>query len=538
MKVQKFIEVRLLKKRIIPFIDVVQYDTGVQLVFSLVDFDIPSGTSATLYVQKRSGKFVYQEKNITVSGNEITIDLENQALTEHGETKYQITLKNGTDTVTTFAGVLRIEKSLADASAVESKTVIRAFDEAVADHVAEFQTKAEQIVAACVATIPGDYTTMEAKVNELANAVKGNMSGVVVFADDVSPVAHNPVVKVHGKNLFDISKISTMTPSASAYVSEVGNAYIVVTTPEGYVSNGYCTISRPLKEFCPSLQVGKTYTLKATTESYSNNIYLPNVGKSWVFGQAMVMTEDVLNSSVTFYGLSAQHNQGVGKCTISNIQVEEGSVATEYEPYIDPSTVTAIRCDKNLIPLATFTVTPSSTTATVEDGVLTLNGYLAAHRIYAVGLVGKTLTISCSSTRSGEKGGGFSVEFRDTENNKVSGIYKQNELSPCFSFTVPENTYQLVVFFYASGSSSETGTAKYKNVQLELGDGATKYEHPAYSEYIPASDGTVSGLTSVFPNMTILTDTEGAIVECEYNRDTNKVIEKLTNAIIALGGTV
>jgi len=45
-------------------------------------------------------------------------------------------------------------------------------------------------------------------------------------------------------------------------------------------------------------------------------------------------------------------------------------------------------------------------------------------------------------------------------------------------------------------------------------------------------------MTSVSPNMTILTDTDGAIVECEYIRDSNKVIEKLTNAITALGGTV
>ena len=84
MKVQKNIEVWLVQKRPPRQIDLVQYDTGVQLVFTVQDFTIPSGTTATLYVQKPSGKFVYQEKGITVNGNTITVDLENQAITEHG----------------------------------------------------------------------------------------------------------------------------------------------------------------------------------------------------------------------------------------------------------------------------------------------------------------------------------------------------------------------------------------------------------------------------------------------------------------------
>jgi hypothetical protein len=64
--------------------------------------------------------------------------------------------------------------------------------------------------------------------------------------------------------------------------------------------------------------------------------------------------------------------------------------------------------------------------------------------------------------------------------------------------------------------------------------------YEAYTEttHIPTADGTVSGMTSLSPNMTILTDTVGATVDCEYNRDTNKVIDKLINAITALGGKV
>lgn len=148
MKAQKQIEVHLIKKRNIKPIDVVQYDTGIQLVFTLVDFDIPDGTTATLYVQKPSGKFVYQESGITVADNTITIDLDNQANTEHGNSVgYQVQLKNGNDTVTTFAGIFRVEKSLKDSGATESKTVIAAFEAKTAEQIAAIEAAAQEQIA-------------------------------------------------------------------------------------------------------------------------------------------------------------------------------------------------------------------------------------------------------------------------------------------------------------------------------------------------------------------------------------------------------
>lgn len=128
MIIQKMISVHLTRKRNANFIDVVQYDTGIQLVFDVQDFEIPSGTTATLHVQKPSGKFVYQQDDIVVSGNVITVDLKNQAVTEHGNAQYQLQLINGSDTVSTFSGIMRVAKSLANSSATESQVVIDAFN--------------------------------------------------------------------------------------------------------------------------------------------------------------------------------------------------------------------------------------------------------------------------------------------------------------------------------------------------------------------------------------------------------------------------
>ena len=128
MKIQKKISVRLMKKSNQDSIRVVQYDTGIQLVFNILDFELPDGTTATLYVRKKSGKFVYQETGIKVSKNIVTVDLENQALTEHGDAFYQLEFVNGADVISTFAGAMYVERSLSDSDAVESSTVIAAFD--------------------------------------------------------------------------------------------------------------------------------------------------------------------------------------------------------------------------------------------------------------------------------------------------------------------------------------------------------------------------------------------------------------------------
>ena len=65
-----------------------------------------------------------------------------------------------------------------------------------------------------------------------------------------------------------------------------------------------------------------------------------------------------------------------------------------------------------------------------------------------------------------------------------------------------------------------------RNIQIELGSEATEYESYEGATYTPNADGVVE-ITSVSPIMTLLTDSATATIECEYNRDTNKVIAEL-----------
>ena len=76
------------------------------------------------------------------------------------------------------------------------------------------------------------------------------------------------------------------------------------------------------------------------------------------------------------------------------------------------------------------------------------------------------------------------------------------------------------------------------NIQIELGTTATDYEPYNSATFTPTADGTVNGVTSLYPNTTLMTDTDGVLIDCEYNRDINKAFAELQQAIISLGGNV
>ena len=67
-------------------------------------------------------------------------------------------------------------------------------------------------------------------------------------------------------------------------------------------------------------------------------------------------------------------------------------------------------------------------------------------------------------------------------------------------------------------------------VRLIKKDGSGKI----ISQYTPNSDGTVEGVTSLYPTTVLLTDKEGVVIDCEYNRDINKAFAELQAAIMVI----
>ncbi len=149
------------------------------------------------------------------------------------------------------------------------------------------------------------------------------------------------------------------------------------------------------------------------------------------------------------------------------------------------------------------------------------------------------------------------IIINDKDGNFVSGTmkdkyYKEYGKKPdsywiAGTDTVSPLTFKVndgdVVFLYDANTSHNLDYAKkvfsQLTIQLEVGDKATEYEeYKAPSEYDIYLTGEVPGVTSIYPSTTLITDTPGVLIECEYNRDITKAFAELEQAIISLGGNV
>lgn len=138
------------------------------------------------------------------------------------------------------------------------------------------------------------------------------------------------------KNLFNPSKLSFNNTATSSGRVEGNN--IIIETTSDYTGNGLIITKQKLKDLA-DLEVGKTYILRfirngeKVNQAYNRYIYILSTNKLWNSGEALTITQEMLDSVLYFYGLRQGSGEGTGTLTITNFQIEEGSTVTEYEPY-------------------------------------------------------------------------------------------------------------------------------------------------------------------------------------------------------------
>lgn len=115
---------------------------------------------------------------------------------------------------------------------------------------------------------------------------------------------------------------------------------------------------------------------------------------------------------------------------------------------------------------------------------------------------------------------------------------------------LPEGVYTVSADF----TNITQGSISWRDIMLNKGETAKPYTPPvsglsavkllvqgqsgAVIEYPVKPDGTVDGVKSVAPSITLMTDTEGVLIECEYNRDANIFINNLAERIIAIENAI
>lgn len=337
-----------------------------------------------------------------------------------------------------------------------------------------------------------------------ANAVKGNVSGEIVRVDDVSPIEHDVKCYIHGKNLLNIP--DTVVEGNYAWCNTLIGSFeldpgtytlSVDFTQQGSDSSKVSISARKYEEV--TVQYASTSSTEASGR-LNITFTIPDGEKGFTLYAYSNITANVLETN----------------CAFSNFQIEKGSILTEYTPFIDATTVKLTRCGKAIFSKSTQVVSGVSkpwTSLLVAAVKVPPGDYVVSCRFNQVGQDMSTVGISARSYND------YTVLFGGATSAEKSGYLEK-------AFTVTEGSGGFQIFLYSNmPNEALTTECSFENICVEVGSVATGYSLYNGVNYTPNADGTVSGVMSISSDMIIFTDTEGIVIEAEYNRDTTKMFE-------------
>lgn len=360
-------------------------------------------------------------------------------------------------------------------------------------------------------------------LNTVSNALKGKETGEAVAMKDVSPIEHEMKVKASSKNLFDIDSV--------AFDGSVGGGFISQSIQDGKITvkaSGINQYNSALYTFANKNLFGKTITISFDAELSGDAkagligiIIVYADGKSELLSTKSTLTipkyQEGCYLRLRVYCQTYGNSEDESTITYSNIQIEEGTVATPYTPFVDVSTAKLIKRGTNLIPfpyadggIGTVKENEGITFTVNEDRSITISG--TSTNKYAYFYMGLKMPFGEDSINA------------IREEQQTNGIYVASK-----RLMYDGSSGTLTVAILPNTTVNETIYP-----QIEVGTKATPYEpYIEPIEYPIGADGTVEGVTSLSPTTTLYADTAGVKIEVGYNKDINAVINDILKRIAA-----
>lgn len=124
-----------------------------------------------------------------------------------------------------------------------------------------------------------------------------------------------------GKNLFDFSRLVSDGVNAMDYDKQT------ITVPAKTNSTGY---NQTLRDLCPGITPGTyVFSAKRSNPESGNGSYFLEAGLDFTFNTPTELTDAILDNHIAWYNNPDSEVENV----ISEIQIEIGTEATDYEPY-------------------------------------------------------------------------------------------------------------------------------------------------------------------------------------------------------------
>lgn len=432
----------------------------------------------------------------------------------------------------TFWMLLNVDET--DKAKAEADRAEAAADRAASDATAAAEAEVERLVGelGVVQDTGVSITSVMSQAGasrSFANALSGEESGGAVLCEDVSPVLHPVGVKVRSKNLFDKSKIDT------AYMTETDTGFSFTNAG---VAEGYPVGAR-FRDVVPTVKVGDTITFYADCVNAvipNGYFYLSGSSLDWLSGAFHTITQADLDGTLLTAGNLNQ------VCQYNNVIFTKIADAP-YTPYVaDGTAVKVTNCGANLTTAQEVYKGADRYAEMVVDGrncIRFTSGLIIKNKPitfnpntqYTVSFYAKGENYDGATTANI----GFSFFYEDgTRSDVYVGINAAWTL-----FTLTSDNGKTVVS--VGLQSMEYRAYVYLDTDtfmLNEGSTALPYEPYKAGQTIDTTVGSTLDLESIAPYMSVYTDTEGTAVDVTYVKDTNAVIQKLVNAIVALGGNV
>ena len=390
----------------------------------------------------------------------------------------------------------------------------------------------------------GYFTGREEVINQLKDLQKGTVSGEAIGITDISPIEHNMGVSVSTKNIIKfpyynasgtVSKGVTYTVNADGSVTANGTA---ISSTSMYCITEW-TNNAWLNDW---FEDGQAYVIGGSITTPKVQVILQCKRLSdnkdvYYYGNGKPFTIDKNTYKYCFLRIQVEPNTTVDNVTIYPI-INKGTVVLPYAQRIeDISTVKLYKGGKNL---ADSTLHSGGTIKkdTYTEITYKLNSVLPANIPLRAKLffedetrldTGYQLTIR---QRPYYQEGELLI---DATNKAVT--LTAEETAAVLSVTGRLMCLHIYIYVKATGGATYGGKVPI-GLMITL-DTPTEYE--PYIEpviYDVNADGTVEGVNSIYPNTTLYTDTQGAVIDCDYIKDLNIVVDDLTGVLLSLGGDV
>ena len=330
----------------------------------------------------------------------------------------------------------------------------------------------------------------------------------------------SPTVYISGKNLFNMSGIPTKNT-----ISHTNEGYVSVSTyynPTGII----------LRDLAPSLVAGTKYRLLLDTDG-APLIWFNTCARGWYHNNVIEMTEEILNSHVTIYGVVDQTN---GSTIIRNIQVVLDGASTDYETYKGTQSIEAVYTLSGIPVESEGNYTDSDGQQWICDEVdfergiyvrrvntIVCDGTETVTREERYGGTYRFNIMPAVLVRANPYPGGYFSHFAYDIENPIGN----NEVDRMFCMWTNGRIYGR----YDDMASAEELSA-WLTSQYENGTPLTaKYvlETPIETPLTQDEIAAFKALYSNYPNTTVLNDS-GATMELRYNADTKIYFNNLPKA--------